>query len=502
MRADASVEIGTGHVMRCLALAQAWQDAGGSAIFVLQHSTPAILRKLSSEGFKTLVISPGAHQDAIVTAKAATEHRAEWVVLDGYHFDNAYRSVLKTAGLKLLCIDDNGENCAFAEVILNSNVYAQRAAYGHALPQSHLLLGARFAMLRREFRPREEHKQSHRSGQRVLITMGGSDPQGLTEMTLQAIKRGADSDLEIRVATTSSNPRVAALTAYCRTHNTPIFVDGDMPELMRWADLAIAAAGTTCLELCFFGLPAIVIDAAPNQLPTARELDRRGLALHVPLSEATENRIAEKVRLLAGNPDIRERMSRAAEGLVDGRGAERVTAVIIAGSLTMRRAAGSDAHLFWEWTNDNVVRGASFKSAPVSWKEHEHWFTTRLDDPGSHLFVFEHRDHGVAAIVRFEAENSDLSKISITIGRESRGLGLAPHIIQRAVSAVFEHTQIREVRALIKPENSASLHAFRGAGFSFAGTTRVRGIEASVYKVHRTEIEDFCADAAEEVGCG
>jgi RimJ/RimL family protein N-acetyltransferase len=309
-------------------------------------------------------------------------------------------------------------------------------------------------------------------------------------------------DLEVRVAASSSNPRIAELIGYCTRHNFALSVDCSMPELMCWADLAVAAAGTTCLELCFCGLPAIVIDAAPNQLATARELQRLGVAVHVPLSQATDSQIAEKIRMLLGNHETLERMSRASKGLVDGRGAERVVAAIIAFSLKMRPADASDAQLLWEWTNDPAVRQASFKSTPVSWKEHEHWFAARLKDRESSLFVFDNPARGAAAAVRFEAEHPDVSKISITIAREYRGLGLAPHVIQRAVSAIFEQKSAHEIRAFVKPENTASSSAFQRAGFSFAGTTRVHECEALIYVLHRSDAQWLPSDAAEEVECG
>ena len=88
IRADASTEIGTGHVMRCLALAQAWQDAGNKATFVMAMKSPAIEARLRSEGFEVVIVqqTPGSAEDAVQTEGVANQHNAQWIVVDGYQF--------------------------------------------------------------------------------------------------------------------------------------------------------------------------------------------------------------------------------------------------------------------------------------------------------------------------------------------------------------------------------------------------------------------------------
>src|SRR5271157_5924763 len=110
IRADAAVVFGTGHVMRCLALAQAWQQAGGNVIFAMAQSTVAIQERLRSEAVKLVAIQgvPGSAEDMQQTIDAALFHKAEWVIVDGYHFDAHYVSELQNV-LSLLVIDDNGE---------------------------------------------------------------------------------------------------------------------------------------------------------------------------------------------------------------------------------------------------------------------------------------------------------------------------------------------------------------------------------------------------------
>ncbi|MGA7930415.1 MAG: hypothetical protein WCA20_31015, partial [Candidatus Sulfotelmatobacter sp.] len=110
IRADASVGVGTGHVMRCFALAQAWQDSGGHCIFAMAESTPAVERRLREKGMKVeqLTAGVGTAEDAKQTGHLADKENAVWIVVDGYQFRSAYQSAIKAAGFKLLFVDDNG----------------------------------------------------------------------------------------------------------------------------------------------------------------------------------------------------------------------------------------------------------------------------------------------------------------------------------------------------------------------------------------------------------
>src|SRR5271169_5127044 len=177
-RADATVTSGTGHVMRCLALAQAWHDGGGRAVFAMADATPAVEERLQSEGFEVtrLVVRVGSVADAEETAKLAHQHNASWAVVDGYGFGAEYQANLKSRGLKVLFIDDNGHAGHYsADLVLNQNVYAEEAPYRSRGLSTKLLLGPRFAMLRREFAAwREWRRENPAIVRKVLVTMGGS----------------------------------------------------------------------------------------------------------------------------------------------------------------------------------------------------------------------------------------------------------------------------------------------------------------------------------------
>ena len=144
IRADASTQIGTGHVMRCLALARSWQDTLGQPIFAMTTSVPALEERLKSEGMEVihLAAEPGSLADAKETAALAHQFNASWVVLDGYHFGSEYQKTIKISGLSLLFIDDYGHaEHYYADFVLNQNISADEQWYQHREPCTKLLLG-------------------------------------------------------------------------------------------------------------------------------------------------------------------------------------------------------------------------------------------------------------------------------------------------------------------------------------------------------------------------
>ena len=481
IRADASVQIGTGHAMRCLALAQAWQDRGGEAVFALAQSAPAIVRRLTTEKCAVVSVqaSTGTKSDANLTLELAKKYDAKWIVTDGYLFNAAYHRSLKNARRKLLRVYDNANSAGLdADLVLNQNLHATNS------PEqwTYSLLGPKFAMLRREFNAWQNWRRSVAADARhILVSMGGSDPGGLTMLVIQALELACEQ-LNAIVVAGGSNPHIASLRAEAARSKGKVRLVVDpvsMPDLMAQADIAILSAGSVCWETCMLGLPAIVVDAAENQIPIAQELHRRQVALHLPCSRLTPQTVAEKIQLLADSAKLRALMSQKGAELVDGRGSARVVAAMRARELTMRYIQPEDCHVVWEWANDTAARAASFSSSTISWGEHKVWFSEKLKIPQNFL-IFENGDVPAAAI-RFQSVTGHDADISITLAPEIRGQGLAPGLLQRALTHAFRERKIERVHAFIKPSNRASSKAFESAGFRLMGTTEIEVHKASHY---------------------
>jgi UDP-2,4-diacetamido-2,4,6-trideoxy-beta-L-altropyranose hydrolase len=338
VRADASTRIGTGHVMRCLALAQAWQDQGGTALFALAGLPSPIDARLADENIPVLRIGarPGSDDDARELADLAGEREADWVVVDGYHFGADYQLVLKDAGLQLLMLDDfvHAEHYA-ADIVLNQNLGADDYRYPNREGYTCPLLGPSYALLRREFRPwRQWRRQPPRSVHNVLISLGGADPDNVSGKVVEAVKPLTAGGIEAVVVAGASNPHLAALRTAVRGFEHVIRVQssvGNMPALMAWADVAVGAGGSSCLERAFLGLPSLLVILADNQVGAAAACAKAGIAQNLGWHDRlSAPEIRDALAELIRRRDLRAVMAGRGPDLVDGRGAERVIACLAA----------------------------------------------------------------------------------------------------------------------------------------------------------------------------
>lgn len=475
--------------MRCLALAQAWQDTGGRTIFAMAQSTDAIHARLLSESCEAVSIlaAAGSQDDATQTAALAREHAAGWIVVDGYQFTADYQRALKSAGCKILFLDDYGHAAHYsADLVLNQNLGANEALYQNREPQTRLFLGARYCILRREFNAWRDWKREIRpAGQRVLVTMGGSDPENVTARALEALSLVRIENLKATVVVGGSNPHFESLQRSAAQSGEKISVRSDvsnMAEIMAWADVAISAAGSTCWELCMLALPALLVDVAENQTAVARELEREGCAVHLGGSRSVSaEKIADQlVRLLRSEQTRRSLSSRARE-LVDGEGAARVIAALRSGGLRLRPVRADDSRLLWDWANDPQVRAASFSPAAIPWEQHEAWFAGKMKNPDCRILIAEDERGNAIGQFRVDWRSAQDGEIDVSVSRECRGAGYGLRLIDLGATAAFAERHAERLHAFVKPENRASRHAFESAGFKSLGEEDVSGHRAVHY---------------------
>ncbi len=485
LRADASSRIGTGHVMRCLALAQAWQDAGGRAHFASAHDLGSLGARLAADGFDCTRIDAeaGSQGDALATAQLAHDLRAGWVVVDGYHFDARYQQALKAAGPRVLLLDDyGGAGHYHAGLVLNQNLGADAAWYARREPDTRLLLGTRYALLRREFRPWRCWKRTvPEAARKVLVTLGGADPDNRTLLVVEALERIAALGLEAIVVVGASYGHLATL----RDHRGRIDIRRnvtDMPALMAWADVAVAAGGTTSWERALLGLPSLVLVLADNQTAVAAACEQAGLAVNLGRAEhLPSGRLAEELTALLENRERRLAMAQKGRECVDGNGATRVAGELgrEPASGLLRPASAEDCRFLWELANEPAVRAVSFTGEPIPWESHCRWFAARLADPRCVLLIVTDVRGAPLGQVRFDRDpEQKQAVISVSLAPASRGRGLGVSVIREASRDLLATGQADSVLALVKIDNDASRRAFLKAGFVEDGTTEVRGSPA------------------------
>lgn len=487
IRADSNESIGAGHVMRCLALAQTWQRHDRSVHFVSGDLPVDLCDRLKKEGMIVWKINaiPGSEDDAMQTLKIAEGEFASIAVVDGYQFGADYQRALNMAGLKQLFIDDYGHAEDYcADFILNQNLSAENIMYRNREMSTRLLLGTRYALLRREFRNFQRRPSARcGNGHKVLVTMGGSDADNVTVKVINALGLLGIDNIEAIVVVGSGNRNqtilrtvVGSLLNGVKGVRISLKHDvKDMSSLMGLCDLAVSAAGSTCWELAFMGLPSILIVLADNQRSIARRMNEEGAALNLGWhEEVTADAISCAIEGLLTDPEKMARMSSRAHDLVDGEGVLEVIARLEGSRFGLRRAKRGDCEAVWKLANDRVAREQSFTTEPISWDDHVKWFEGRLSSADCAFFMADDDENNPIGQARFDIDD-DSAVISVNVDKNMRGKGYGSELISIASQRCFCVSSIGKIHAYIKKSNVASLNVFKRAGYLESAEMQMKG---------------------------
>ncbi|MDO9487802.1 MAG: UDP-2,4-diacetamido-2,4,6-trideoxy-beta-L-altropyranose hydrolase, partial [Sphingomonadaceae bacterium] len=365
-RVDASRAIGTGHVMRCLALADAIRADGGECTFVMRRLDGHLIDFVAGRGHHVEPLpAPDAARRAAATdshlawleadpatdatqsaAAIAAAGGADWLVVDHYALDATWEHAVRAAVDRVAVIDDLADRPHDADLLIDQNLSDDAGRYdGLTAAGCTRLLGPRYALLRPEFAARRAAgtRDPRAPVRRVLVFLGGVDAPGATLPALAALESVRDGELAADVVIGATNPRADAIADWCRTRAWVRLHPGsaDLAALMDGCDLAIGAGGTTVWERCALALPSVIVTIASNQLAGASAVARRGAALYAgPATppEACETNLAVMLSALIGSEDLRSHVAESAAALVDGRGVARVLARLQESLPALRRA--------------------------------------------------------------------------------------------------------------------------------------------------------------------
>jgi len=472
--------------MRCLALAQAWKRAGGDVTFLVPEGLAGIEERVRAEGLllETLPEESGVSSERFV--RAALRANPSIVVLDGYGFGAHEQALLSGAGVRVLTVDDYGHASDYpVRWVLNQNPYAAPEMYPCANPDTRLLLGAEYALLRDEFLPWAGWKRTiPERARNILITVGGTDPENLSERILQSLELLRTGDLEVVLVVGSGNPHGDALQAAAERCRVPVHLERsvqDMPALMAWADVAISGAGGTSYELCYMGLPSLLFVVAENQRQSAERLSESGIAVNAGTTqEFRAEPFAHHLQSLIESSERRAAMSRRGRELVDGLGSERVCGALLDRELELRLMHEGDRQRLFDWADDAAARAASFSSAPISWEGHVRWFSERLQDRDSVIYIGENAAGEPLGLVRFQIKG-EIAVLSVNVAPQVRGIGWGRRLIAFATHSLVRERSVRRIDAFVKLGNDASVRLFDAIGYRRAGIKQVAGQEALLF---------------------
>jgi len=345
IRADGSARIGIGHIMRCLALAQALRRNGFTPIFLMKKYDGVAGEILARYQFAPIFLPDDLDeiQDAGVVRKTAEERGAALVILDHYGMGEHFRITIRSAGFPLLVIDDLAEaEIISADAILNQNMGASALCdrYHHIAPAAGIfLLGERYSMFREDILEKGERSRRQRkarldeiaSGGRkpdILITFGGSDVRGLTPLAMEQLKVFHELYHEVFVACgpgISSGQLWESICALVRDiPRMSVLSQPDLSELIGSVDVAITAGGSTAQELAYSGVAMIIVQVAENQRIICRGFQEKRLARVLEAGLCLEENLSSAIGSLLRNPQEIRAFAEGGMQTFDGDGCTRI----------------------------------------------------------------------------------------------------------------------------------------------------------------------------------
>ncbi|MDP9940100.1 UDP-2,4-diacetamido-2,4,6-trideoxy-beta-L-altropyranose hydrolase [Ectopseudomonas alcaliphila] len=346
-RADASLEIGTGHVMRCLTLGRALRERGHECLFISREHLGNLLTLISEEGFAMHALPVGneldselAHakwlgasqtEDALACKELLASWCPDWLVVDHYGLDHRWEESVRPVGCRVLVIDDLADRQHSCDLLLDQNLGRSHCDYHGLLRQScAVLTGPLYALLRPEFAELRADSLARREEgllSKVLIALGGVDQHDYTRKILKALQAcQLAGDIRFTVVLGATAPHLQVVREFAEQCPWPVEVlsgINNMAQHMATADLAIGAGGATSWERCCLGVPTLLLILAENQLPASRQLVTREAAIMIEVGGDLRAQLQQTFRLMSDCGTLRG-YSSAASQITDGVGVERV----------------------------------------------------------------------------------------------------------------------------------------------------------------------------------
>lgn len=356
-RADASLEMGTGHVMRCLTLADELKRRGHDTLFISRLHPGHLCQWIGERGhsYIGLPYDPSFNSDSLAssdlpvhsawlgaswqtdaeqTKEALAQFSSDWLIVDHYALDQRWQQQLRPCYQQLMVIDDLADRPHQSDLLLDQTFGRNPLDYRRWVPEHCVVLaGAEYALLRPEFseyRAQSLERRQTAALKQVLVTMGGVDKDNATGKLLDVLRDCLlPSQCRITVVMGPTAPWIDSVTEQARSlpWDTRIMTNvTNMAQLMSASDLAIGAAGSTSWERCCLGLPCLMLVLAQNQQHAAKLLEQANAAIMIALDENLSSKFGRALSELINDPSQLKQMSVCARQISDGTGVHQVVA--------------------------------------------------------------------------------------------------------------------------------------------------------------------------------
>lgn len=353
-RCDASIQIGTGHVMRCLTLANALTTKGAECYFVCRKHGSHLLEVIKQNGYKAYDLpfenyeedscengtklshaswlGASQQEDAQQCIDIIKHITPDWLIIDHYAIDMVWEKMLRPYCKKLMVIDDLADRAHDCDILLDQTFGRHTQDYLGWVPKNcQILCGSKYALLRPEFAQWRNYSLKHRTEgtlEHLLINLGGVDKDNITTQILKGLKNSSLPEYcKITVVMGSTAPWVESVRAQAEAMPWKTQVKSDvnnMAELMANSDLAIGAAGSTSWERCCLGLPTIMLVLAENQQQIALNLQNANSVYAISLESDLELIIVKAIKYFTKTQGVLEEMSMNASRILNGCGSTLV----------------------------------------------------------------------------------------------------------------------------------------------------------------------------------
>lgn len=494
IRVDASLAAGLGHVMRCLTLARELREHGATVSFISREHPGNLCSLIEERGFSVSRLPvPTAdmvfddapvhaawlgaswHEDARQTLAVldTAAEKSDWLVVDHYAIDHRWETAVASSVTRMMVIDDLADRQHACALLLDQNLVAEfDTRYLGKVPATcTLLLGPKYALLQRDYA--ELHDAGVTPGgpiRRIFVFFGGADERNLTGRCLFAFLALGKSEIEVDVVISVDSPHASAIRRQVQGHGN-IHLHSNLHSLaplMRQADLAIGASGTTSWERLCLGLPALVVTLADNQRPIAEELNRRRLIRWLGhQDDVTEANFSQALRELFAQASLKNEFASGMQ-IIDGKGVHRVRAAMVAtffSSLLARKVKLADESLLLEWANDPTARANAFAGLQITPQAHQQWFRSRVHNDDCHLYIVENEASEALGQVRFE-RSEETWVVDYSLATVFRGCGMGRPLLDAALLRFCTDENAPFVIGVVKVDNLASRRVFESLGFS------------------------------------
>ncbi|MBM7572156.1 UDP-2,4-diacetamido-2,4,6-trideoxy-beta-L-altropyranose hydrolase [Aquibacillus albus] len=345
IRVDASREIGSGHVIRCLTLAEEFKKENHEVNFICRDLDGDLIDLIKEKGYQvytlngsysqsyTLVtkhsqwLSVSWEKDVEQTKAILQNKNVTWLIIDHYAIDHRWEDEIRPFVDNIMVIDDLADRKHNCDLLLDQNYYInkERRYIGLVPSRCKTLLGPQYALLRDEFR--QKTPRIRRELNRILVFMGGSDPTNETSKVIEGFLKLNNNSIELDVVVGKINRNARNIRKICESNSNIRYYSNVsyISELMLKADLAFGAGGSTTWERCSLGLPTAVMTIAHNQELLTKHTALTGSIINVgKADQVTSNKVANIIKHFLGNPIELSKMSRNSLQLVDILGVRKV----------------------------------------------------------------------------------------------------------------------------------------------------------------------------------